>query len=74
MTRQGQSRTGRGRGSQALRLAWDVNYFISLFTVVGWGHHEPHSLHGEAEAQAVCEAGLRSKGKEVAELDSDDSC
>lgn len=38
-----------------------------------WGHHEPHSLHGEAEAQAVYEAGLRSKGKERAEPDSADS-
>lgn len=55
----------RGRGSRALRLAWNVNYFILVFTVIGRGHDEPRSLHGEAEAQAVYKAGLRSKGKEV---------
>lgn len=60
----------RGRGSQALRLAWNANYFILLFTVIGRGHDEPRSLHGEGGAQAVYEAGLRSKGQEVAEPDS----
>lgn len=59
-----------GRGSRALRLAWNANYFILLFTVIGRGHDEPRSLHGEGGAQAVYEAGLRSKGQEVAEPDS----
>lgn len=52
----------RAHMSYTLCLVWNVTYIILIVMVIGWGHHEPHFMDGEAEVQAIYKACLRSEG------------
>lgn len=53
--------------SYTLCLVWNVTYIILIVTVIGWGHHEPHFMDGDAEVHAIYKARLRSKWKGLVE-------